>query len=257
MNENPKEIIASYWSAVAPTYNKKLGHGLHSLEEKVAWQETLQGLLPAPPASVLDVGMGTGFLSLLLYELGYQVSGLDIAYPMIHTARSDWTEKEQANMVLGDAELLPFPSNEFDIIVSRFLIWTLPRPDSAVDEWTRICRPGGVVMTIEGLWWQHNLLFRLRWALGTLLEKWHDRNLQNESRPIFEDYYRPSVQKSLPLLERPGTGPIKTLFSTCGLTDVSVHKLSVVKNAEQFQLPLRRKLMYQDRYVILGSKNLG
>jgi ubiquinone/menaquinone biosynthesis C-methylase UbiE len=38
----------------------------------------------------------------------------------------------------ADAELLPFAAASFDIAVSRHLLWTLPHPERAMDEWIRV-----------------------------------------------------------------------------------------------------------------------
>ena len=42
----------------------------------------------------------------------------------------------------ADAELLPFAAASFDIAVSWDLLWTLPHPERAMDEWIRVLRPG-------------------------------------------------------------------------------------------------------------------
>ena len=47
--------------------------------------------LPPPPARVLDVGAGTGALSLPLARLGYQVTALDISPGMLERLREvEW-----------------------------------------------------------------------------------------------------------------------------------------------------------------------
>jgi ubiquinone/menaquinone biosynthesis C-methylase UbiE len=43
----------------------------------------------------------------------------------------------------ADAEQLPFGPAGFDLVVSRHVLWTLPHPEAAVDEWIRVLRPGG------------------------------------------------------------------------------------------------------------------
>src|SRR5262249_45381154 len=50
----------------------------------------------------------------------------------------------------GDAEQLPFPPGSFHLAVSRHVLWTLPHPEAALDEWIRVLRPGGRVVVIDG-----------------------------------------------------------------------------------------------------------
>src|SRR5216684_1950914 len=50
----------------------------------------------------------------------------------------------------GDAEQLPFPPGSFDLVISRHVLWTLPHPEAAVDEWIRVLRPGGRLAIIDG-----------------------------------------------------------------------------------------------------------
>ncbi len=50
----------------------------------------------------------------------------------------------------GDAERLPFPPGSFDLAISRHLLWTLPHPEAAIDEWIRVLRPGGRLVVVDG-----------------------------------------------------------------------------------------------------------
>ncbi len=53
----------------------------------------------------------------------------------------------------GDAAELPFEDNKFDIVVSRFVLWTLPNPEAALKEWSRVLKAGGKIVYIDGNWY--------------------------------------------------------------------------------------------------------
>jgi ubiquinone/menaquinone biosynthesis C-methylase UbiE len=101
----------------------------------------------------LDVGCGTGFLSLLLAKLGHRVTGIDVAGAMLAMARS----KADAygltvNFHYADAEAPDLPAGGFDLIVERHVLWTLPHPASALDSWRHLLRRDGRLVLIEGQW---------------------------------------------------------------------------------------------------------
>ena len=48
-----------------------------------------------------------------------------------------------------DAEAPDFPDEEFDVIVSRNLTWTLPDAEHAYQEWFRVLKPGGVMINLD------------------------------------------------------------------------------------------------------------
>jgi ubiquinone/menaquinone biosynthesis C-methylase UbiE len=50
----------------------------------------------------------------------------------------------------GDAEQLRFAPHSFDLAISRHVLWTLPHPEAAIDEWLRVLRPGGRLAIIDG-----------------------------------------------------------------------------------------------------------
>ncbi len=45
-----------------------------------------------------------------------------------------------------DITQLPIPDASFDLIVSRFVVWTLPHPDQAIKEWYRLLKPNGKII---------------------------------------------------------------------------------------------------------------
>jgi ubiquinone/menaquinone biosynthesis C-methylase UbiE len=44
---------------------------------------------------------------------------------------------------------LPFPPASFDLVMTRHVLWTLPHPEAAIDEWKRVLRPGGRLAVID------------------------------------------------------------------------------------------------------------
>jgi ubiquinone/menaquinone biosynthesis C-methylase UbiE len=105
-------------------------------------------LLPAPPARVLDVGCGTGSLSVLLAAAGHAVCGVDFSGRMLRVARA----KSTVLLVQGDAGRLPFAPGTFDVVLARHLLWAFDDPDPVLAGWVRLLRPAGRLVLVEGRW---------------------------------------------------------------------------------------------------------
>lgn len=146
-----KRLVRQHWGRRAAEFDAQPHHGLHSEAQHEAWLKVLGGLAGPQPLQVLDLGCGTGFLSQLFAELGHRVQGLDIAPEMLALARE---KAEKAGLAvqfgLGDAEALTAPDATYDLVVARHLIWTLPHPIPAVQEWRRVLKPGGRLALVEG-----------------------------------------------------------------------------------------------------------
>ncbi len=92
---------------------------------------------------VLDVATGTGELALRAARLGAQVTGLDIAPALLEQARLkaaregleiEWTE--------GNAEVLPYDDESFDVVCSNFGVIFAPDIEAAARELGRVCGAG-------------------------------------------------------------------------------------------------------------------
>ncbi|WP_326822183.1 class I SAM-dependent methyltransferase [Streptosporangium sp. NBC_01756] len=146
--------IASFWDAFAASFDEEADHGLRDPHVRAAWAGRLRSWMPASPVDVLDLGCGTGSLSLVLAEQGHRPSGVDLSPLMVEQARRKLSAAGfDAVMMVGDAGDPPAEIGaSFDVILSRHLLWTLPDPEAALSRWIGLLRPGGRLVLIEGRW---------------------------------------------------------------------------------------------------------
>jgi SAM-dependent methyltransferase len=149
MTTDITQQICTIWDEDAAVYDRS--HSSRRPHVLAAWRATLRRLLPDPPASVLDAGAGTGFVSLMLADLGYQVTAIDISAQMLAVLRSK-AARLGLNVRTLRTDVAHPPSGEiFDVIVERDLIWTLPEADAALAAW-RDAAPVGRLVLIEASW---------------------------------------------------------------------------------------------------------
>src|SRR5216684_3220697 len=147
-----KQQVAQHWDRRAAHFDEDFGHSIGSPAERAAWDRILDLVIPpGRPIDALDAGCGTGSLSLELAARGQRVSGVDFAPAMLAAARRKAAARHlSVSFAEGDAEQLPFPPGSFDLVISRHVLWTLPHPEAAVDEWIRVLRPGGRLAIVDG-----------------------------------------------------------------------------------------------------------
>lgn len=98
--------------------------------------------------SVLDVAGGSGEPSLTIAEIvgpKGSVTCTDAVNEMVETARSEAQRRGITNVQFRQctADSLPFPSDSFDVTVSRLGAMFFPDPVAAIREMLRVTKPGG------------------------------------------------------------------------------------------------------------------
>ena len=149
MSDDMQQRIQSWWDQDARTYDRSPSHAASDPVEAAAWRAALAGYLPDPPASVLDVGAGTGALSLLAADLGHRVTSLDLSPGMLERLR----EKASARGLEVDVVNGPAgepPAGPFDAVIERHLLWTIPDPAAVLEAW-HAAAPQGRLVLFEGV----------------------------------------------------------------------------------------------------------
>ncbi|MCI3275580.1 class I SAM-dependent methyltransferase [Streptomyces cylindrosporus] len=139
------------WDAQAAAFDDEPDHGLRDPEVRRAWAERLRDWLPGRALDVLDLGCGTGSLSLLAAEQGHRVTGVDGSPAMIDLARAKLAGRD-AVFLVGDAAAPPVGEQRYDVILVRHVVWALPDPGRALRHWRGLLRPGGRLVLVEGVW---------------------------------------------------------------------------------------------------------
>ena len=233
MKPDVKEQVAAHWDRRAPTFDGDFGHSIGTPAERAAWDRILD-LVLGPPGDALDVGCGTGFLSFELAGRGHRVVGVDFAPSMLAEARRKAAGSATIRFEQADAEQLPFGARSFDLVISRHLLWTLPHPEQAIDEWIRVLRPGGRLVVVDS---QADPSAPLP---------------ATENARASQEYA--AVGDQLPFLAGRAREQIVGLFGAHGLVDVrSDPLLDLVAAQEQRMIDEGRERRARRRYAVWGD----
>jgi ubiquinone/menaquinone biosynthesis C-methylase UbiE len=233
-----KQQVAAHWNRRAAHFDEDFGHSIRTAPERAAWDRILDLIVPGGgPLDALDAGCGTGFLSLELAHRGHRVTGVDFAPAMVAAAQEKAAERGlPVRFEQGDVEQLPFAAGSFDLVASRHLLWTLPHPEAAIDEWIRVLRPGGRLVVADGQ-------FDPGFMLG---RREHNARSSNEYADIGD---------RLPFLGGRAQAEIEALFAAHGLVRVGGDPVADLvaaqaqRMAEEGLEPQTRR-----RYVVWGDK---
>lgn len=99
-----------------------------------------------PRARMLDVGTGTGRISVPLLQRGADLVGCDISTRMMARLRMKF---QAARLVEADASRLPFPANHFDAVLTCHVMHLVGPWREAIHEYQRVLRPAGVYINIH------------------------------------------------------------------------------------------------------------
>lgn len=138
------------WDVESVTFDEEPDHGLRDPVVREAWAARLRTWLPERASDVLDLGCGTGSLSLLASGWGHHVTGVDLSPGMVDLARAKLAGRD-AVFLVGDAATPPVGEQLFDVLLCRHVLWTLPDPGRVLRHWCGLLRPGGRLVLVEGV----------------------------------------------------------------------------------------------------------
>src|SRR5512139_392342 len=95
----------------------------------------------APRGKILDVGTGTGRISVPLLQLGAHVIGIDLSLNMMNKLRQKYPA---AHLIQADAARLPFAARQFDAVLTTHVMHLIGPWREALHEYRRVLKPGGV-----------------------------------------------------------------------------------------------------------------
>lgn len=147
-----------YWSERAEEYSALHESELNS-ERGKAFGRLLQGLLTEVESQTrtgciraLEIGCGSGMMSILLAQIGALVTGVDYSNEMLAQAHKNAIARGMSSRIeflRADAHELPFDDESFDLIITRNVTWILDNVPGVYAEALRVLRPNGLFANID------------------------------------------------------------------------------------------------------------
>jgi ubiquinone/menaquinone biosynthesis C-methylase UbiE len=115
----------------------------------------LRAVVPWPGRLVLDVGAGSGCLSLPLAEEGAKVTALEPGEEHLDRLVARAAERGlDVETVVGEGGSIPFDDASFDVVLLASVVHLLVRPGPLLAEAERVCRADGRIV-VAGPWHLH------------------------------------------------------------------------------------------------------
>jgi SAM-dependent methyltransferase len=214
--------IRAFWDRDSHTYDDSASHAVSDPLEAAAWRAALRRALPDPGAKVLDAGAGTGALSLLAAELGFDVTALDLSEGMLSKARAK-AEAGGVELTFVIAPAAEPPPGPFDAVMERHVVWTMPDPVAVLRAWRDVMVPAGRLVLFEGVW-----------GADTLTQQVKDRAAEVLRRVLgVEDHhhapYPEDVLAQLPLARMTSPVPLIEMVQKSGWRAVRIQRLRDVE----------------------------
>ena len=152
--EPTEQGVVRTYDRFAPLYDRVFGRVLAPGRKLMAEATTALA-----PASVLEVGVGTG-LTLAGYPRDARVVGIDLSPDMLERARRRAADLPERDISLHamNAERMDFADNSFDCVTVPYVLSVTPHPGRLVNEIRRVCKPDGSILVLNhfsgsSFWW--------------------------------------------------------------------------------------------------------
>jgi ubiquinone/menaquinone biosynthesis C-methylase UbiE len=222
--------IRDFWNRDAHTYDDSASHAISDPLEAAAWRAAIHRALPGPGAKVLDAGAGTGALSLLAAELGYDVTALDLSEGMLSKARAKAEAAGfELTFVVGSAS--EPPSGPFDAIMERHVLWTMPDPVEVLRAWLDVTAPGGRLVLFEGVWGADTLMQKSKDGAAAAIRRVLGMHEHHHAS------YPDDVLSQLPLARMTSPVPLIDMVREAGWRSLRIQRLRDVEWASMQHEP--------------------
>jgi ubiquinone/menaquinone biosynthesis C-methylase UbiE len=170
--------VASSFDDQVASYDRWYATPLGQLVDRVE-KEAIFALLPdLQGRRVLEIGCGTGNISLALARRGARLVGLDASGPMLAAAAHKSSRHGlPLDLIKGGAAALPFPPQSFDGVLAILALDFMADLPGIVREMVRVLRPGGFLLLAM-------LNCYSLWTLQRLLKAWFKPTLWRQVRFI-------------------------------------------------------------------------
>lgn len=258
-NFDLRDEIKTYWSARAETFDSQPGHEIFSDEEREAWQALFTRHLGSGEGrKALDLACGTAVISHILDDIGFAVTGMDWAEPMLERARAKARQRQRSiRFLMGDAENTMEPDAAFDVVTNRHLVWTLVDPPAAFREWHRVLKPGGKLLIVDGDFVNANMLERVIAAIGRWGQRLGFSPSQSSHQPAGMMETHRSILSRVHFSNGARAEEVRQMLIDAGFTNVIVDtQLAAIHRAQRKNFPLLKGLerATQHRYAISASR---
>lgn len=201
-----KKIVQGYYSKRAEDYDRQKARAWKSQQGFGAeiLNEVVGALAGLESKTVLEVGVGSGRIGFpLLRKVKPSFVGFDLSREMLELARARMsTYKQDFDVILGDAERLPFVNQVFDAIVCISTMHYFVYPERSLKEFSRTLKEKGVF--VYGDVTMHRLDNKgFLDTLERMLSKAHVRYYKpSETKKLLENHgFRVSKMKVVPYRE--------------------------------------------------------
>jgi SAM-dependent methyltransferase len=153
-----------------------------------------QALKDKAGGTILDIGAGTGIVTIHLAKAGFQATGVDIKEDALTRARENAKiEGVKAAFRVNDGSSLEWPDGSFEAVTSVNLLHETEDPKVVLAESYRVLKPGGILVMADfrrgpavlAIFWAGIFKFLSRKTILRLLQEARFEGIQISKATLF------------------------------------------------------------------------